>query len=96
MSYQSGSLNFREIFNDALETYRKQTGIELVNHPLAERLQGCNDVESVTNIICEQAQDFKEFQEKDKVLKPLKKVLNVLHKLTSAADLAQDVGLVRP
>ena len=96
MSDQSGSLYFRELFNEALETYKQQTGIELAKHPLAERLQDCNTVESVTNIICEQAQDFKKFQEKDRVLNPLKKVLKVLHILPSAANFAQDAGLVRP
>ena len=93
---QSGSSRSRMLFEAALEDYRQQTGIELAKHPLAERLQYYNSVESVTAILREQAQDFKEFQEKDKVLKPLKKVLTVLHRLPSAANLAQDVGLVCP
>ena len=96
MSDQSGSSHFRVLFEDALEDYKRQTGIELAEHPLAKRLQDCNTVESVTTILREQAQDFKKFQEKDKVLEPLKKVLTVLHKLSSAANFAQDVGLVRP
>jgi hypothetical protein len=96
MSDQSGSSHLRVLFEAALEDYKRQTGIELAEHPLAERLQDGDTVESVTTILCEQAQDFKEFREKDKVLKPLKKVLTVLHILPSAADLAQDVGLVRP
>ena len=95
MSDQSGSSHLGVLFEAALEEYKRQTGIELAKHPLAERLQDCNSIESVTDILREQTQDFKEFQEKDKVLKPLKKVLTVLHKLSSAADFAQDVGLVR-
>jgi hypothetical protein len=94
MSDQSGSSRLRVLFEAALEDYKQQTGIELTKHPLAEHLQDSNTVESVTAILCEQAQDFKEFREKDKVLKPLKKVLNVLHILPSAAGFAQDVGLV--
>ena len=96
MSAQSGSSHLRMLFEAALEDYKQQTGIELAEHPLAERLQYYNSVESVTAIIREQAQDFKEFREKDKVLKPLKKVLTVLHRLPSAANLAQHVGLVCP
>jgi hypothetical protein len=38
-----------------------------------------------TAILREQAQDFKEFRDKEKVLKPLKKVLTVLHRLSSLA-----------
>ena len=96
MSDQSGSSHLRVLFEAALEDYKQQTGIELAEHPLAERLQYYNSVESVTTILHEQAQDFKEFRERDKVLKPLKKVLTVLHRLSSAADFAQDVGLVCP
>ena len=96
MSDQSGSSNLRVLFETALEDYKQQTGIELAEHPLAERLQDGNTVESVTAILHEQAQDFKEFRDKDKVMKPLKKVLTVLNILPSAADFAQDVGLVRP
>jgi hypothetical protein len=98
MSDQSGSSHLRVLFETALDDYKKQTGIELTKHPLAECLQDCNSVESVTAILCEQAQGFEEFREKDKVLKPLKKVLTVLHGLSPAASFAhwQDVGLVCP
>jgi hypothetical protein len=96
MNDQSGSSHLRVLFEASLEDYRRQTGIELAEHPLAERLQDCNSVKSVTAILREQAQDFKEFREKDKVLKPLKKVLTVLHGLSSVANFAQDVGLVCP
>ena len=94
MSDQSRSSHLRVLFEAALEDYKHQTGIEMAKHPLAERLQYYNSVESVTDILREQAQDFKQFREKDKVLKPLKKVLAVLHRLPSAANFAQHVGLV--
>ena len=67
MSGQSGLSHLRVLFEAALEDYKQQTGIELAEHPLAGRLQDCNSVESVTAIIHEQAQDFKEFRGKDKV-----------------------------
>ena len=95
MSNQSGSSHLRVLFQIALEDYKKQTGTELAQHPLAERLQDCNSIASVTDIL-EEAKGFNKFQEKDKVLKPLKKVLTVLHRLSSAADFAQHFGLVCP
>jgi hypothetical protein len=95
MSDQSGSSHLRVLFDAALEDYKQQTGIELTEHPLAERLQNCNSVESVTAILREQAQDFKEFREKDRILNPLKKVLTVLNILFSAADFSPGLGLVR-
>jgi hypothetical protein len=76
--------------------YEQQTGIDLAKHPLADRLQNCNSVEDITAVFREQAQDIKKFQEKDKVLKPLKKVLTILHLLSSVPGIAQHVGLVRP
>ena len=85
------------LFQTALDDYKKQTGIELAKHPLAERLQDCDSVESVTDILREQAKDFDKFREKDKLLKPLKKVLTVLHLISSApsvADNAQHFSLV--
>ena len=99
MSDPSGSSHLHVLFDAALEDYRQQTGIELANHPLAESLQDCNSVESVTVILREQAQDFKEFREKDRVMKPLRKVLTVLHVLslqipTSVTHLAHGVGSV--
>jgi len=84
----------RVLFEAALEDYKQQTGIELAEHPLADRLQYYNSVESVTALLREQTQDFKGFREKDKILKPLKKVLTILHRLPSAASLTQHVGLV--
>ena len=86
----------RELFENALEDYRQQTGIELAEHPLAWCLQDCNSVESVTAVICEQAQDFKEFREKDSVLRPLKNVLTVVQRLSFTANFAQGADLVCP
>ena len=96
MNDQPGSSHSRVLFEVVLEDYKQKTGIELAKHPLAKRLQYYTSVESVTAILCEQAQDFREFREKDRVFKPLKKVLTVLHRLRSVADFAQDVGLVCP
>jgi len=84
MSGCSGSPRLWELLEAALLDYKQQTGIDLAKHALADRLQDCNSVEDVTAILREQAQDFKKFREKDKVLKPLKKVLTVLHLLSSA------------
>jgi hypothetical protein len=89
MSDLSGSEHFHVLLGAALKGYKQQTGIDLAEDPLAERIKVCNTVESVTTILCEQAQDFKGFREKDKVLKPLKKVLTVLHILSSVPEFGQ-------
>jgi hypothetical protein len=96
MSDQSGSSRLRELFEKALHDYEEQTGIALDKHPLAEKLQDCSSVESVTAVLNEQTQAFSEFWGKDKVLKPLKKAVSVLYNLSAAADFGHSIGLVRP
>ena len=92
MSDQSGPSQFQALFEAAFRDYQQQTGQTLANHPLAERFQSCNSVESVTAVLREQIETSSEIRGKDKILKPLKNVLLVLHNLSSDSDL----GLVCP
>lgn len=93
-----GPSRFQVLFDAAFRNYEKQTGKKLVNHPLAQRLQSCDSVESVTVILREQTEASGEIRGKDKVLKPLKNVISVLHKLSSASAVifGQHLDLVRP
>jgi hypothetical protein len=97
MSDQSGSFRFQELLETAFRDYEVQTGKALANHPLAEKLQSCDSVESVTAVLREQTEISSEIRGKDRVLKPLKNVLSALHKLssTSAVNFGQHLGLVR-
>jgi hypothetical protein len=96
MTDQSGSSHLQVLFEAAVQDYQKQTGIALAEHPLAEQLQSCDSVESVTAVLREQLQAFDEYQEKDKILKPFRNVVSVLCKLSATANFGQDLGLVRP
>ena len=95
MTNQLGSSHLQVLFEAALRDYEKKTGVVLARHPLAEKLQNCQSVDSVTVVLREQTQAFSKFQEKDKVLKPLKKVVSVLYKLSAIGNFGHDVGLVR-
>jgi hypothetical protein len=94
MGDQSG-MSCLVLFEAALQDYEKQTGIILAKHPLAEQLQICDTVESVTAVLRGQTQAFSEFRGRDKIMKPLKNALSVLHKLSATADLCQAISLVR-
>lgn len=96
MSDQSESSRLLVPFEAFLQGYEKQTGIALAKHPLANKLQNCNSVESVAAVFHEQTQAFREFRENDEVLKPLKKTVSVLCKLSATADLGRSIGLVSP
>ena len=91
MSDQSGPSHFQELFEAAFRNYENQTGKALANHPLAEKLQICDSVESVIAVLRGQIETSSEIR-KDNVLKPLKNVLSVLHSLSSNSG---DLGLVR-
>ena len=96
MSDQSASSHLQVLFEAALWDYEKKTGIALAKHPLADRLQNCDSVESVTAVLHEQTQAFSEFRGKDRVLKPVRKAVSVLCKLSATANFGQKIGLVRP
>ena len=96
MSDQSGPSQSQVLFEAALKDYEKQTGIDLAKNPLAEQLQNCHSVETITALLTEQTQAFNDFRGKNKVLKPLSKAVSVLYKLSSAANFGQNIGLVRP
>jgi hypothetical protein len=96
MTDQSESSYLRELFEAALKNYEKQTGMALDKHPLAERLQDCDSVDSFTSVLREQTQAFGEFWGKDKIMKPFKNVVSTLYKLSAVANFGQAIGLVRP
>ena len=92
MSDQLGSSHLQSLFDAALQDYKTKTGIALDKHPFAEELQNCDSVESLTAVLNSQTDTSNQFREKDRILKPLKDTLLVLHKLSAAAKF---IGLVR-
>jgi hypothetical protein len=93
----SPSESFQLLFEAALQDYEKQTGMKLIDHPLARRLETCDSVYSITSILQEQAQAFRDFRGDDgKVMKSLKCAVHVLYTLSNSTALSEGVGLVRP
>ena len=96
MSHQSGPSLFQTLFESALQDYEIQTGIPLPNHPLAQQLQNCQSVESVTAILQEQAQAFNKFRESDKIFKSLKGVVSALSGVSAITAFGQAFSTVCP
>jgi hypothetical protein len=94
MTDQSASSHLNVLFEAALQDYERQTGIALAKHPLAERLQECDSVESITAVLHEQTQTLNEFREREKIMKSLKNVVSVLCKLSASAKLGEVIGMV--
>lgn len=95
MSDRSASSHLVVLFEAALRDYETQTGIALAEHPLAERLQECHSVESITALLHEQTQSFNQFRGKKKVIKLLKNAVSVLYKLSASAKLGEVIGVVQ-
>ena len=85
--------SFRHLFNAALQDYQNQTGNSLIDHPFTKQLESCNSVDSITAIIDEQAQIFRNFRGDDgKLVKPIKYSVNILYTLSTNTA---SIGLVR-
>ena len=96
MSDHSASSHLKVLFEAALRDYESQTGIALAKHPLAERLQECDSVESITAVLHEQTRAFSEFRGKEKAMNLLKNAVSVLYKLSACAKLGEVIGMVHP
>ena len=79
--------------SSVFEEYEKETGINLVQHPLAARVDRCGSVGPITAALQEQAKAFHEFRERDhKIIISLKNAVQVLHKLSGTANLSKSIG----
>ena len=83
------------LFEAALRDYERQTGIPLAKHPLAERLQECHSVESITAVLHEQTQAFNQFRGKEKLMKLLNNAVSILYRLSACAKLGEVIGVVQ-
>jgi hypothetical protein len=92
---QSSSSTFQALFNVALQDYKDKTGTSLVDHPFAKQLETCESVSSITEILLEQAQSFREFRENDgKLMKALNTSVDVLCSPHISSILSETIGLV--
>ncbi|KAF8267029.1 hypothetical protein EI94DRAFT_87042 [Lactarius quietus] len=87
--------NFQPIFNEALKEYKKKTGKDLVTHPLAEEIRGCDSPEAIVTVLQGKANELNQSQSSDeRLIKWLTPTVNVLSALS--ATLGEGVGTVFP
>ena len=95
MSQSSSSSTFQALFNTALQDYKDKTGTSLIDHPFAKQLETCDSVSSITSILQDQAQSFREFRENDgKLMKALNSSVGVLCAPSISSALNEAIGLV--
>lgn len=93
MSHSSSS--FQSLFTAAVQDYADQTGTTLDDHPLTKLLERCDSVDSISSILQQHARQFSEFRGDDgKIMKSLKRAVNVLYMLSTSSVLGASIGLV--
>jgi hypothetical protein len=95
MTDQSVSSRFRAIFELALEDYEIKTKISLVEHPLSQKLETCQSIESTTALLQDQARTLGQFRGRDRIMKSIRIAASFLYKLSTTAVLVDGIGLVR-
>jgi hypothetical protein len=94
MSQISSSSSFQALFGAALQDYETRTGISLVNHPFAKKLEECHSLDSIDAILQEQAKGFcKSRGDNGRLMKSVKCSIDVLYTISSV--LGEGVGVVR-
>ncbi|KAH9169472.1 hypothetical protein EDB89DRAFT_2073004 [Lactarius sanguifluus] len=84
--------DFKSILDAALSEYKKKTGKELLDHPLAPEVQRCDSVDAILAIIRGQAKAFQRFRDGDqRLMKWIGPVVDVL--FTFSATLSEGVAL---
>ena len=94
MSSTTDPSNFRLILN-ALAEYAKQSGIDLTKNPFAEKIERCDTVEAISQLLQDRAKTFKEYRDGNRMLiNRLSPVVQLLH--TFSEIIGDALGLVSP
>jgi hypothetical protein len=94
MADQSVPSCLRAHFELALEDYEMKTKISLAEHPLAQKLENCHSLDSITTLLQDQARSSGEFRGRD-IMKSIRRTVSSLYKLSDIAALGDGIGLVR-
>ena len=86
----------KSLFETALNEFENRAGTNLLQHQIIGKLVNCHSADSVTEVLQEQAQALRIFRGDDgKLMKWLKRTVNVLYTLSASGVLGEAVGLVR-
>jgi hypothetical protein len=84
--------NFSAIFNAALTEYQRVTGKHLHTHPFATKLDLCDSLEVVSNILRTQAQVLSKSRQGDDLMAWLNPIVHILS--VFSGTLGGGIGLV--
>lgn len=89
----TSSASFQSILDAALDSYARQTGIDLTKHPSADKLQSCRSPEDIIQLLSERETAFKDYRDKYRnLIDRLCPVVKVVQSLSGV--LGEAAGLV--
>ena len=96
MTDQPGSARFQRLLESAVKAYEEKEGVTLADSEdsLAKGLQDCRSSDEIAILLKGQAQAIDNFQ-RDRIFKSIKIIASILSPISSAASVADNVGLVR-
>ena len=95
MTDQSLSSHLRNLFESSLHDYEIKTQISLVNHPLAQNLDNSSSVESIINLLQDQARNLGECRGRGRIMRSIRRTVSFLYKLEATAALVDGISMVR-
>jgi hypothetical protein len=89
----ASSADFQPIFDAALDSYTRQTGVDLTKHPSADKLQSCHSPEDIMQLLSERETSFKDYRDKYRnLIDRLRPVVQVVHAFSGV--LSETAGFV--
>jgi hypothetical protein len=77
------------LLDDAIKQYENKVGTSLIENQVAIELGPCDSIESITQVLEERAQAFRNFLGRDrhpKIIKSIKRAVHVLHAIVTASS----------
>ncbi|KAH9957508.1 hypothetical protein BC827DRAFT_653255 [Russula dissimulans] len=92
------SPELKSLFQAALDEFEKKSGINLVQHQIFNKLMTCESVASVIDVFHEQTTALRDSRgdDHDKLMKWIKRIVDILHTLSTNHVLVGGVGLGFP
>ena len=80
LSSSASRFRFQSIFNNALDDYTKQTGVDFAAYDFTNQLEGCNSPDEVVWILRDKAKKFKEYRDGNrKLINWITPIVQVIH-----------------
>jgi hypothetical protein len=81
----ASTANFQAVLDGALDSYVKETGVDITKHPSADKLQTCHSPEDIIQLLLESETAFKDYRDTKfwDLIDRLRPAVRVVHALSN-------------